>query len=76
MRIGEQRRTFAPCLRPLRTSALKKVESYLSDGQRSLKGFASLIGRREVEWPAEPFDPFFNVNTAEQLAEAERRARG
>jgi molybdopterin-guanine dinucleotide biosynthesis protein A len=26
-------------------------------------------------WPTEPFDPFFNVNTAEDLAEAERLAR-
>lgn len=27
-----------------------------------------------VEWPAEPYDPFFNVNTPEELAEAERIA--
>jgi molybdenum cofactor guanylyltransferase len=27
-----------------------------------------------AEWPAEPVDPFFNVNTPEQLAEAERMA--
>lgn len=26
------------------------------------------------EWPAEPFDPFFNVNTPEELAQAERIA--
>jgi molybdenum cofactor guanylyltransferase len=27
-----------------------------------------------VEWPAEPYDPFFNVNTPEELAEARRIA--
>ena len=27
-----------------------------------------------VEWPTVPFDPFFNVNTHEELAEAERIA--
>ena len=27
-----------------------------------------------VEWPAEPFDPFFNANTLDDLAEAERLA--
>jgi len=27
-----------------------------------------------VEWPAEPVDPFFNANTVEDLAEAERLA--
>jgi molybdopterin-guanine dinucleotide biosynthesis protein A len=26
------------------------------------------------EWPAEPYDPFFNVNTPEELAQAERIA--
>jgi molybdopterin-guanine dinucleotide biosynthesis protein A len=25
-------------------------------------------------WPAQPFDPFFNVNTKRDLAEAERLA--
>ena len=28
-----------------------------------------------AEWPAEPIDPFFNVNTPEDAAEAERLAR-
>jgi len=56
-----------------RTSALEETGTYVSGQQRSLKGFAALVGFREVEWPAEPFDPFFNINTAEELAEAERR---
>ena len=27
-----------------------------------------------VSWPAEPVDPFFNANTVDDLAEAERLA--
>jgi len=59
-----------------RTSALKQVGRYLAGEQRSLRRFASRIGFSEVEWSTEPFDPFFNINTAEELAEAERRASG
>jgi molybdopterin-guanine dinucleotide biosynthesis protein A len=57
-----------------RTCALDHVGTYLSGEKRSLRGFASLIGRREVEWSTAPFDPFFNINTPDDLAEAERRA--
>lgn len=57
-----------------RTSMLDQVATYLAGERRSLKGFATLIGFREVEWPSEPFDPFFNINTADELARAERRA--
>ena len=28
-----------------------------------------------ASWPVEPVDPFFNVNTADDLAEAERLVR-
>ena len=51
-----------------------QVATYLAGERRSLKGFASMIGCREVEWPSDPFDPFFNINTADELAQAERRA--
>jgi molybdopterin-guanine dinucleotide biosynthesis protein A len=27
-----------------------------------------------VSWPVEPYDPFFNINTPEDLAEARRIA--
>jgi molybdopterin-guanine dinucleotide biosynthesis protein A len=27
-----------------------------------------------VEWPADPVDPFFNANTMDDIAEAERLA--
>ena len=57
-----------------RTSAVDRVDEYLAGGRRSLKGFAQMIGCRKVAWPVEPLDPFFNVNTAEELAHAERHA--
>jgi molybdopterin-guanine dinucleotide biosynthesis protein A len=57
-----------------RSSAFDRVGRYLAGEKRSLKAFASLIGLREVEWPCDPLDPFFNINTAGELAEAERRA--
>ena len=58
-----------------RTSAVEQVRSYLAGTRRSLKGFAELVGFREVEWPSQPFDPFFNINTEGDLARAEPRAR-
>ena len=57
-----------------RTAALDRVGIYLAGESRSLRGFAAMIGFRETDWPVEPADPFFNINTAEDLAEASRRA--
>lgn len=56
-----------------RASALDRAGDYLASSRRSLRGFAELVGYVPVDWAAEPFDPFFNINTAEELAEAERR---
>lgn len=58
-----------------RTSALGQVDHYASGGARSLKGFAAVVGAVEVEWPTSPDDPFFNINSADDLAEAEKRLR-
>ena len=57
-----------------RTSALDQVGGYLAGGQRSLRAFAARIGVREVEWPSEPLDPFFNINSADELTKAEQCA--
>jgi molybdopterin-guanine dinucleotide biosynthesis protein A len=59
-----------------RTSSVASVPAYVSSGRRSLRGFAGLIGWAEVEWVETPIDPFFNVNNAEDLAEAEKRLKG
>jgi molybdopterin-guanine dinucleotide biosynthesis protein A len=56
-----------------RATAAEHLAGYLAGQGRSVKGFAAMIGFREVEWPCEPLDPFFNINTADELIEAERR---
>jgi molybdopterin-guanine dinucleotide biosynthesis protein A len=55
-----------------RTEATEKLPEYLATGRRSLHGFAEAVGYCEVSWPAEPLDPFFNINSGEDLANAER----
>jgi len=44
----------------------------LAAGERKLGGWTQAHGVAVAEWPAELLDPFFNVNTPEDLAEAER----
>lgn len=39
-----------------------------------LKDWCAMCNASAVKWSAEPYDPFFNVNTPEELAEAERIA--
>ena len=45
-------------------------------GERRLGRWTQAHGVAVAEWPVEPIDPFFNVNTPEDLAEAERLAVG
>lgn len=58
-----------------RSRTAEMLPTYLASGRSSLKGFAAEVGMVEVEWPASPFDPFFNVNSADDLAAAEARIR-
>lgn len=55
-----------------RVSALTGLADYLASGRRSLKGFAEAVGVRAIEWPTEKPDNFFNINSTEDLAAAER----
>jgi molybdopterin-guanine dinucleotide biosynthesis protein A len=57
-----------------RTSAARHVRDYLAGERRSVKAFAEFVGFEEVQWACEPFDPFLNINTADELARAEHRA--
>lgn len=41
---------------------------------RRVQDFAQQVSATVVHWPTEPFDPFFNVNSPEDLAEASRIA--
>jgi molybdenum cofactor guanylyltransferase len=54
-----------------RVDAAALLPAYLAQGRRSLIGFAEAIGYTQVEWPVTIFDPFFNVNHQQDLAQAE-----
>ncbi|ADH88997.1 molybdopterin-guanine dinucleotide biosynthesis protein A [Ancylobacter novellus DSM 506] len=53
-------------------AARDELRRLLADGERRVDRWTERVGAVAVEWPAEPFDPFFNVNTPDDLAEAER----
>lgn len=46
----------------------------LLGGARKIDAFTGAHGAAAAEWPTQPVDPFFNVNTPEELAEADRLA--
>ena len=52
-----------------------RLEDALAGGLRGVLAFHALVGYATAVWPVEPLDPFFNVNTPEDLQEAERLAR-
>ena len=49
-------------------------EALVVEGLRKVQGWTARYRVATVAWPDEPLDPFFNVNTVEDLAEAERLA--
>ena len=50
-------------------------EALVVEGLRKVESWTARFGVATVAWPAEPVDPFFNVNTGEDLVKAERLAR-
>lgn len=56
-----------------RVAALDSLPKYLGSDRRSLRGFADLIGYVEVDWSIQSGDPFFNINSPQDLAKAHRR---
>ena len=44
------------------------------EGVRKVEAFAARFSVAAAEWPSEPIDPFFNVNSPEDLARAEALA--
>jgi len=48
------------------------LRGFLDAGERKAGAWIDWIGAPAVSFPAEPVDPFFNINTPEDLAEAER----
>ena len=50
------------------------LSAALDDGERKVDRWTARHGCAMADFSAEPFDPFFNVNTPEDLLEAERLA--
>ena len=47
----------------------------VKEGLRKIEVWTARYGVAIADWPAKPLDPFFNVNTPEDAAQAERLAR-
>ena len=56
-------------------SLAEELRQALGAGERRVSGFIARYASATADWPIEPFDPFFNVNRPEDLAEAEEIAR-
>jgi molybdopterin-guanine dinucleotide biosynthesis protein A len=54
-----------------RTRVIAQLPTYLSSRRRSLTGFAEHVGYAVEDWGSPARDPFFNVNTPEDLSIAE-----
>jgi molybdopterin-guanine dinucleotide biosynthesis protein A len=48
------------------------LRAALLAGERKIDRWTAQHGCATAEWPTQPFDPFFNVNTPEDVAEASR----
>ncbi len=48
------------------------LRTALQEGERKIDRWTQRHGCAAAIWPTEPHDPFFNTNTPEELAEAER----
>lgn len=46
------------------------LRDWLCAGQRRVRGFTQAHGATRVIWPADPVDPFYNVNTPAQMDHA------
>ncbi len=53
------------------TGCRSELREFLSAGERKVGAFTARLGGGVAEWAAEPIDPFFNVNSPEDLARAE-----
>jgi molybdopterin-guanine dinucleotide biosynthesis protein A len=49
-------------------------EALITEGLRKIETWTARHGVATADWPIEPVDPFFNVNTPEDAARAERFA--
>ena len=52
-----------------------QLESYLTQGERSVRGFIEGLRSVAVEFDVTPVDPFFNINTPAQWQQAQSMVR-
>jgi len=45
-------------------------QALVEEGERKIERFLARYSLAYADWPAEPYDPFFNINTPADLAEA------
>jgi molybdopterin-guanine dinucleotide biosynthesis protein A len=50
----------------------EELRAALLAGERKIDRWTARFGCAHADWPALPFDPFFNANVPDDLAEAER----
>jgi molybdopterin-guanine dinucleotide biosynthesis protein A len=53
------------------TALAADLRAALAAGERKIDRWTARHGKGRADWPADPRDPFFNVNTPEDLAQAE-----
>ena len=53
-------------------TCLQDLRSALEQGVRAVKHFIAAQKYVTVDWPTFPYDPFFNINTREDLEDAEK----
>lgn len=51
------------------------LERRIAEGLRSVHDWVALHDAGIAQWPAEPYDPFFNINRPEDVARAEQTLR-
>ncbi len=52
-------------------ACLTSLERYAANGELSLKRASQTFGREVLDWSTMPYDPFFNINTLQDLAHAQ-----
>jgi len=57
------------------TALARELRAAIADGERKIDRWTARHGIAHAHWPSEPFDPFFNANTPEELDEAEALLR-
>ncbi|SCY02357.1 molybdenum cofactor guanylyltransferase MobA [Microvirga guangxiensis] len=60
---------YTTCLWPV--DLRHDMRHALLEGMRRVEDWMKLHGSTAAFWPAEPFDPFFNINTPDDLAAAQ-----